>query len=285
MNDVLQLCGIFALWKSLILLVSSLSPGLGYDTSTTLLSTNSKLTRWDGIYYVSKARQGDIFEQEWAFGKGLSTVLGLTAQYDIDTTITAGIVLSHVSHLIAVLLLWKIASLLNTGFQGNARFSQALPFVTACLHIISPAGVFLSAPYSEAPFAAVNMFGFWLYLEARLEGSQRSSLGRSGLIVMSGLAFGCATVLRSNGILSGLPFLFDASQLAWSIVHQFSRGQIAFSRVLQVMATVIAGCCIAVGLLWPQYLAYQEYCTASQPRSWCDQRLPLIYSFVQSHYW
>lgn len=75
-----------------------LSPGIGYDTSTSLLlhrnnehgvkvsSTPNEmpdrlfnLVRWDAIYYVQMARMGHVFEQEWAFGVGLSgTISWLT---------------------------------------------------------------------------------------------------------------------------------------------------------------------------------------------------------------
>ena len=73
-----------------LLVLAILSPGIGYDTSTSILTaapskslidpvpatldhTALKLTRWDAIYYVSTASRGHLFEQEWAFGLGLST--------------------------------------------------------------------------------------------------------------------------------------------------------------------------------------------------------------------
>lgn len=285
MHDALRLTGVVVVWKSLILLLTSLAPGPGYDTSTTLLPSTSKLTRWDAIYYVSKARRGDVFEQEWAFGKGLSTLLNPSAKHGIDTTIRAGIALSHLSHLIAVLLVWKIAMLLNTGHQNHYRFSKALPFVAGCLHVISPAGVFLSAPYAEAPFACLHMLGFWIYLKACLDMPQRGSVVRCGLIVLSGFIFGCSTILRSNGILSGLLFLVDAMHLARQICVMLSGGNFPDAKLLQLLATIVAGLCIAFGLFWPQYLAYEQYCSVEGSRPWCRQSLPLIYSFVQAHYW
>ena len=80
----------FALSRCCLLLLVLLSPGIGYDTSTSLLTAAPsqslvnplpttldhialKFTRWDAVYYVSLASRGHIFEQEWAFGLGLST--------------------------------------------------------------------------------------------------------------------------------------------------------------------------------------------------------------------
>ena len=84
---------LFAIWKAILLAVLLCSPGPGYDTSTTLLDLGSplstaqtdirpsspiltpsllKLVRWDAIYFSQLSHRGHVFEQEWAFGVGLS---------------------------------------------------------------------------------------------------------------------------------------------------------------------------------------------------------------------
>lgn len=81
----------FAGYKISLLVLALLSPGRGYDTSTSLLETDSpsllleppprlanpilKLVRWDAIYFTALAARGRIFEQEWAFGLGLSGLI------------------------------------------------------------------------------------------------------------------------------------------------------------------------------------------------------------------
>lgn len=83
----------FLAYKSCLLFLALLSPGPGYDTSTSLLESPPpmqslfvdpssdfknrvlKLVRWDAIYYTSLAARGHVFEQEWAFGIGLSGVI------------------------------------------------------------------------------------------------------------------------------------------------------------------------------------------------------------------
>jgi GPI mannosyltransferase 2 len=83
----------FAAWKAFLLLIAVVSSlGSAYDTSTTLLSPDTvsfreapfdlvtRLTRWDAIYFVQIARRGYLFEQDWAFGKGLPTVISLVVK-------------------------------------------------------------------------------------------------------------------------------------------------------------------------------------------------------------
>jgi phosphatidylinositol glycan class V len=95
----------FGLWKALIFLVVAFCPGLGYDTSTSLLlypTRNSsdvilsdvgraaaaspsnfplplRFVRWDSIYFVHAAENGYVFEQEWAFGYGYTRLLASLA--------------------------------------------------------------------------------------------------------------------------------------------------------------------------------------------------------------
>lgn len=286
MHQLLSLSLLFIAWKGLVLTTAWCAPGLGYDTSTTLLPSGSKLVRWDAIYYVHKAQYGEVFEQEWAFGKGLSTVMSTMSSQNLNSTIAAGVLLAHASHFISVLVLWAIANTLRARSRTEESLHQALPFVAACLHILSPAGIFLSAPYAESPFSCLNMLGIWFYLQSHTLGMHYLLATRSGLIVISGICFGLATIIRSNGILSGIPVLLDAVELMWKLISGLAEGHLSWSRLCLLTASVCSGLCVAMGLIVPQYLAHQEYCTATETvRPWCYEKVPMIYSFVQSHYW
>lgn len=93
-HPLTSLMGLFVVWKALLLLIALLSPGPGYDTSTTLRNLNQlpradrstiprpasgrlprNLARWDALYFVSTADRGYFYEQEWAFGAGFSSLL------------------------------------------------------------------------------------------------------------------------------------------------------------------------------------------------------------------
>ena len=94
-SPIQSLVASFVAWKLLLLLVAVCSPGPGYDTSTSLLSSHGtdrnlalpsalhylvgKLVRWDAIYIVTVADRGYLFEQEWAFGWGLTPLIALFA--------------------------------------------------------------------------------------------------------------------------------------------------------------------------------------------------------------
>lgn len=91
-HPVRSLTTLFLGWKAILLLVAACSPGPGYDTSTNLVLSShpeaaelpsviryivEKLTRWDGIYFVTVAKRGYLFEQEWAFGWGFTKFIAL----------------------------------------------------------------------------------------------------------------------------------------------------------------------------------------------------------------
>ncbi|KAJ9639629.1 ER membrane glycoprotein subunit of the GPI transamidase complex-like protein [Knufia peltigerae] len=324
-HPVATLSALFLAWKSLLLLIILTSPGLGYDTSSSLLlsvggknenenaitgylsgtpnqieSPWLKFVRWDAIYFTQMAEHGHVFEQEWAFGIGISSTIRWTAKIigrtmDIGNLtasfMVAGVCLSHVAHWLAVLQIWAIAShLMGAGGGGSNRKSQRessseVPFLAAVMHIISPAGVFLSTPNTESLFACLSFCGFLAFLSATSQFHQGTVLRGACTMVASGLAFGLATLIRSNGILAGIPFLIEAVSIAFAVLS--SQG-VSLSRVVRLGSVVVGGLLVAAGMVLPQVLAYQEYCAGQSPgqrREWCEWTIPSIFTFVQSHYW
>ena len=88
----------FAVWKLFLFAISagSYAAGDAYDTSGSLAvlggsndnnitntnqlglvgkSLTARLASWDAVYFVSIARRGYRFEQEWAFGSALPLVI------------------------------------------------------------------------------------------------------------------------------------------------------------------------------------------------------------------
>ncbi|KAM0276047.1 hypothetical protein ACHAQH_007133 [Verticillium albo-atrum] len=288
---------VFLAWKGLLLAIALASglTGPSYDTSTTLalnrdesstaFSLVTRLTRWDAIYFTSSAQHGYRFEQEWAFGPGLPTIiaalaspakfLGLVPVDDSGSFEAAlGIFVSHAAHFAAVFTLYDLVHTI----WGPGRH---LPLIAALMHILSPAGLFLSAPYAESSFALLSFLGYLLL--AKASRSPRTYLSKAGLQVAAGALFGISTTFRTNGILNGLPFAAECALIVLLPVFDASN---KLPDVLSLVGPLLGGILVAAGSIIPQVVAYARYCSgASEPRPWCTNTVPSIYNFVQAHYW
>lgn len=181
-----------------------------------------------------------------------------------------GIFVANVSHLLSALVLYKLSSIISKNLQ--------LSLVAGVLHILSPAGLFLSAPYSESPYSLLSFVGYLFFAKAVL--SERRTLAHDVSLVASGLWFGFAVNFRSNGTLNGILF-------ARELFRELSLPPTARS-IRRRLSLIAGGSAIAIGFLAPQIIAYKTYCYGvvdSELRPWCTRRLPSIYTFVQEHYW
>jgi Gpi18-like mannosyltransferase len=166
----------------------------------------------------------------------------------------------------------------------QASKDSSLPVNAAALHIISPAGAFLSAPNSEGLFSFLSISGFLSFVLALQHFDKGQISAGSTNMLTAGIRFCVATVVRSNGILAGIPFLIEAIATAFGVLSQ-GLSRLHFTRLAPV---VVGGMLVGFGLVYPQILAYQEYCHGRSPdnrRPWCNQLPPSIFTFVQSHYW
>ncbi|KAL4735702.1 GPI mannosyltransferase 2 [Aspergillus similis] len=294
----------FWIWKAILFVAIICSPGLGYDTSSSLLPLLAngsveaaqdrkslslpiplKFVRWDSIYFVHIGQAGYVFEQEWAFsstyGYLVNALSSFFPSYDskgaAEFAITA-VVLSHVAHYLSVLALYQL-SLNVFGYETERK--RLFCFLSAALHIISPAGAFLSAPYGEPLFSFLNIAGFYSYSSSLIDLTKRKQLMSHVKLLISGCFFAVATAVRSNGILSGILLAYDALNQAYEIIAR--RSPRAAARLCFV---IISGCTVALGFVIPQYLAYTAYClNEGLSRPWCHSLVPSIYGWVQAHYW
>lgn len=87
----------FIVWKAILGLVAYNSPGIGYDTSSSLLerlrdpraltetpstlqNSITKLIRWDAVYFTQIAARNYVFEQEWAFSFAFSRITSIISR-------------------------------------------------------------------------------------------------------------------------------------------------------------------------------------------------------------
>lgn len=197
------------------------------------------------------------------------------------TVVQAGVLQAHVSHLLSVLVLYFLAKRVLHSPKGE---EHSLPFVTAALHIISPAGAFLSAPYGESLFSLLSMTGFYLFVDGLSDHRVGKTTGGDIKTVLAGALFGIATTVRSNGLLSGAMFAYDAALTVFVLLEK----GVTFGSLRRLCTLAIGGCLVAGGGVYPQLLAHKSYCRSGSTlnrRSWCDHTIPSIYSWVQGHYW
>ena len=197
-----------------------------------------------------------------------------------DYEALAGIAIAHVAHLGSVLALYSLTKLV---FKSDPKASQ-IAVISASLHIFSPAGIFLSAPYAESLFSVLQFCGYYYFVRGHGVGINHPDL-TSGLdTLISGLLLGLATAIRSNGILSGILFAYSTVTSGMTLMIAW-RSRIALQKL---GLSVLGGILVALGAILPQYIAYQEYCTGHLGvglRPWCQRLVPSIYTWVQSHYW
>lgn len=207
-------------------------------------------------------------------------------QDEVANVVMHGVVITNLCHLLSVLVLFELTSLSNS----SHRYNRQVAFVAAALHILSPAGVFLLAPYSEAPFACLNFLGSYFYARGVLQDFPKNSrMWKDAHIIAAGLTFGLAAMVRSNGLFAGIIFACDA--LAWAVSKVFNTKPFVMM-VLQslpsIWSTMIAGTLVGVGFIIPQAMAYREFCMRNLPADrppWCKAFPPSITTYIQAHYW
>ena len=119
----------FTLYKTFLLLITAGTLMFrDYDTSSDRFAElfvtapvsplAAKLLRWDAVYFAHAARDGYVYEQEWAFLMGFSSVVRMAVSLLAQTTgvradeIVMGVVVAHGAHLAAVLGLYQLTLVL-----------------------------------------------------------------------------------------------------------------------------------------------------------------------------
>lgn len=189
--------------------------------------------------------------------------------------------LSNFCHLLSVLVIYSLS---KTIFAQASESRSLIPIATAALHIINPAGAFLLAPYTEALFSFLHISGFQLYFWGLRDRLKHKSLRSDVQILAAGAVFGISTTVRSNGLLSGALFLYDAIHVMLSLLSN----TLSVEKCKQLACFGIGGCLVGLGTIIPQWNAYTRYCTPGPnygTRPWCNDSVPSIYAWVQRHYW
>ncbi len=186
------IAAVYASW------VATGQPGVFFGGPEDLAPERSPVSmwdRWDAEWYRSIAVEGYLapgHENNIAFPPGLPLLLRAFVAVGIDVTL-AGLVISLLAGLAAAVALGRL-----TQAAGGA------PALGVVAWVCAPMAVFLAAPYTEALFAAL---AFWAWY-----------LARRGAWVWAGVLAAGATLVRVNGLFlaAGLVvMLLTARPRAW----------------------------------------------------------------------
>ncbi|SPQ97046.1 unnamed protein product (mitochondrion) [Plasmodiophora brassicae] len=214
------------------------------------------LANWDAVFYADIARSGAYeFEQQFAFLPFLPFLLRVLSLGSTSTVVLAmvGVMLSNACAIAAAVGLYRLGQAV---LQDDALAHRA-----ALLYCFNPAGVFLSAAYTESLFSCCS---FWA-----LNLLYRDRAWRAACL----MALAVAT--RTNGtLLVGFVF-YRAIQESLSLNAR---------PALKAWATAVAMAVVAVSPL-AAFLAhgYRQFCPGPSP--YCSSVAPNIYGFVQAKYW
>ncbi|GBB99100.1 hypothetical protein RclHR1_03410013 [Rhizophagus clarus] len=256
-----------------------------YDSSVdTILASQEDLTivqnifnvcfrvflRWDAFYFTHIGEEGYIYEQEHAFfpllpllARGLTNSVFLPLGYFLtyrQIILLSGVLITNVSFILASINLYKLTLLIF----NNKEKCEKYALVTSIFYILTPSCMFMSTMYTESLFAFLSFFGMRLFYE--------------GNVWIAAFIWGLSSFTRSNGIVYVGFYVYEF------LIKDMNRINI-MEIFLRLIKTTILSLIVLFGFLTFESYGYYEYCILNEPRSWCNDKIPVLYSFVQKFYW
>uniref|UniRef100_A0ACD5Y8I1 Uncharacterized protein n=1 Tax=Avena sativa TaxID=4498 RepID=A0ACD5Y8I1_AVESA len=233
----------------------------------------SPLAVWDGVHFARSAECGYEYEHSFAFLPLLPASMALLSRTLFAplvpvlgyraVLVISGHILNNVAFVAAAAYFYRLSVLI---LKDSGAAYQA-----SVLFCFNPASVFYSSLYSESLYALFSLGGlFYLF---------------SGANTVAMIMLALSGSARSNGALNAGYFCFQALLQAYDAAIQKKRP------ILAVQA-LVTGFLRSTFIFLP-FFAFQAYgylniClhgNTDELRPWCKAKLPLLYSFIQSHYW
>ncbi|CAN6558866.1 unnamed protein product [Malus baccata var. baccata] len=175
----------------------------------------------------------------------------------------SGYVINNIGFVFAAVHLYRLSVVIFKDQEAAVRAS--------ILFCFNSASIFYSSIYSETLFALFSVGGLYHLI--------------SGKDVIAVLWFALSGFSRFNGVLNAGYFCFQTMHQAYDAV--FLR-----KRPFLVLQAVVGGAlhciCIFVPFIAFQAYGYNNLCLGYVPsdmRPWCNARVPLLYNYIQSHFW
>lgn len=267
------------------------------------------LTRWDGQYFLHIANNGYTYESVLAFFPGYPILVKIAAEVLYWLQVDYGLVHFHSALKLAAILvnigLFVVATLALYDLTRKLFKDEYLAYKTALFFCINPASIFFSAAYSESAFAAVSFT-----LMVKLE---------KGFSFKVGLLLALSGFCRSNALLNlGFIVYKSVKMIASEITMYKWLKKLEKHELSTTVANIIGdaifpgifSCVAAVGpFALYQWFGFTQYCGLTKvsldydqavidyahnfslklpsevPSEWCSYKVPIPYSYIQSHYW
>lgn len=232
-----------------------------------------RLVVWDAVYFSHLFTNGITYEHEnvfcplwWRLVSFCSRQFGC---HNFYSRFLCATLLSCTAHYAATLVLGAYTRLV---FQDARLFSpQRMARAAQVVFVISPAGIFLTAPYAELAAALCSFACLYLRESGTLQGV-------GSLYVASGIFAALAYGMRANCLLLGGVYLWD---VAWPRTAGVLVGPGLTARRIWALA---AGCILGASFVASNVANYVSVCSLGRGE-WCDQVVPSLFAYAQSHYW
>ncbi|KAL8457586.1 hypothetical protein ACS0TY_035450 [Phlomoides rotata] len=229
---------------------------------------------WDGVYFIRIAECGYEYEQTYAFLPLLPLCVSLLSKTVFAPLVhvigyravlaLSGYVLNNIVFIIASLYLYWISVIVLKDKEVALRAST--------LFCLNPASIFYSSIYSESLYAVLSFGGLYHYLK--------------GTYNYATLWFALSGCARSNGVLNAGYICFRVMQQVNAAFSSRNHSYLLTMKIL--LAGALRSLCIFAPFISFQAYGYINICMGrplAEMRPWCKARLPLLYNYIQSHYW
>ncbi|CAH1112500.1 unnamed protein product [Psylliodes chrysocephalus] len=280
----------------------------GSWVSTFLNFTLGGFIRWDAEYFMHIAKYGYTFENSLAFFPLYPTLVRifteiliyLVPSLHLDTTLLLICILCNIVFFILTVNVFYRLSLLI--------FDETIAYRAAVLFCFNPASIFFTAPYTESLFCYLTFQSIYysmLLLQKYSKPNNSFSVADIRVIFFISLS----TLVRANGLLNigFLIYTIFCIFITYFPKTISNRVRYIFKYVCIIFISFII--CSLPFILYQVY-CFKEFCTthkvdlpveiihfaseqnfvlpgqfAKFNQSWCYQKIPLAYSYVQDHYW
>lgn len=228
---------------------------------------------WDGVHFVRIAQCGYEYEKSYAFLPLLPFCISLISRTVFLPLVPvighravlglSGYVINNIAFVLAARYLFRLSLIILKDGEAAMRAS--------ILFCFNPASIFYSSLYTESLYSLFSLGGLYHLM--------------SGRNCVSTLWLALSACARSNGVINAGYICFLTMHWAYDALFLEKR----IRRTLQVLITGAFHCvCIFAPFIVFQAYGYYNICIGRLPdemRPWCKARVPLLYNFVQSHYW